>query len=158
MQTFLPYSNIEKSLSVLDNKRLGKQRVEAFQILNVLHNRPTKTGKPYKGWVNHPCVIMWRGYETILEYYYNCCIDEWVRRGFKNTMEKVKIDKLLVNWPDWFGNEMFHSSHRANLLRKDLEYYSKFSWNENPNDPYVWVDKNNKWYRQISGTKIIEYV
>ena len=36
MQTFLPYSDFEQSLSCLDNKRLGKQRVESMQILNIL--------------------------------------------------------------------------------------------------------------------------
>ena len=46
MQTFLPYKSFERSVQVLDNKRLGKQRVEAFQILNVLQNNPTKSGKP----------------------------------------------------------------------------------------------------------------
>ena len=39
MQTFLPYPDIEKSLNSLDSKRLGKQRVEAYQILNILLNR-----------------------------------------------------------------------------------------------------------------------
>jgi len=34
MQTFLPYPDFLQSLQSLDNKRLGKQRVETFQILN----------------------------------------------------------------------------------------------------------------------------
>ena len=34
MQTFLPYSNFYKSAKVLDQKRLGKQRVEVLQLLN----------------------------------------------------------------------------------------------------------------------------
>lgn len=36
MQTFLPYPSIIKSLRCLDNKRLGKQRVETLQILRAL--------------------------------------------------------------------------------------------------------------------------
>lgn len=36
VNTFLPYSNIKKSLKSLDWKRLGKQRVEAKQILGML--------------------------------------------------------------------------------------------------------------------------
>lgn len=36
MQTFMPYSDFEKVAQCLDNKRLGKQRVEALQIYNVL--------------------------------------------------------------------------------------------------------------------------
>ena len=49
MQTFLPYKSFKDSFKVLDYRRLGKQRVEAYQILNVLLGR-TKT----KGWSNHP--------------------------------------------------------------------------------------------------------
>ncbi|KAL2642854.1 hypothetical protein R1flu_010441 [Riccia fluitans] len=36
LNTFLPYSNFERSIHCLDNKRLGKQRVEAKQILNII--------------------------------------------------------------------------------------------------------------------------
>jgi len=54
MQTFLPYPNLKKSIKCLDNKRLGKQRVKAHQILNILLKR-TKT----KGWKNHPAIKMW---------------------------------------------------------------------------------------------------
>ena len=55
--------------------------------------------------------------------------------------------------PYWLGNEEFHSSHRANLLRKDSEYYSKHGWTEDPNDPYVWIDDKGEWYKQMIGTK-----
>ncbi len=156
MQTFLPYKTFQKSVQVLDNKRLGKQRVEAFQILNVLQGNPTKTGRPYKGWLNHPCVTLWKGFEESLMDYYNHCIEEWINRGFKNTMPL--FDVRDPQKPDWVGFEPFHSSHRANLLRKDPEYYAKFGWCEDPEDPYLWLDKKNKWYKQISGTKEIEYL
>jgi hypothetical protein len=66
MQTFLPYANVKKSVKCLDSKRLGKQRVEAFQILNILLNR-TKTS----GWRNHPAVKMWKGHENALKVYFN---------------------------------------------------------------------------------------
>jgi hypothetical protein len=36
MQTFLPYPDFQTSAKILDNKRLGKQRVEAKQILEIL--------------------------------------------------------------------------------------------------------------------------
>jgi hypothetical protein len=51
------------------------------------------------------------------------------------------------------GTEEFHSSHRANLLRKDSEYYSKHGWTEDPNDPYVWMDGKGLWYKQTVGSK-----
>jgi hypothetical protein len=38
--------------------------------------------------------------------------------------------------PHWLGKDLFHSSHRANLLRKDSGFYSKFNWNENSENPF----------------------
>lgn len=39
MQTFLPYADFAESASVLDQKRLGKQRVETLQIFQALTGR-----------------------------------------------------------------------------------------------------------------------
>jgi hypothetical protein len=68
MQTFLPYPDLQKSVQCLDYKRLGKQRVEALQILNILRGKPTKSGKSYKGYINHPIVNMWKGMKTHSSY------------------------------------------------------------------------------------------
>lgn len=136
MQTFLPYPSFTMSAKVLDNRRLGKQRVEAFQIYKVLKNLPTKTGRIYKGWRNHPAVKMWDGYEDTLLCYMNCMISEWISRGFNNTMQIYRAEKLVL--PKWVGMESFHSAHRSNLLRKDYNHYSKFGWKEPIDLEYVW--------------------
>jgi hypothetical protein len=156
MQTFLPYDDFIKSLRSLDDKRLGKQRVESYQIISAIIGRPRKDGKPYRGWINHPCTVMWKDYVNALRLYYNDSIDEWLRRGFKNTMEYEMIEGEF-KMPIWFGTEFFHSSHRANLLRKDYDYYSKHGWIENPEDPYVWQDSDGKWYKQMVGKNIRDY-
>jgi hypothetical protein len=156
MQTFLPYSDIKQSLKVLDTKRLGKQRVEAYQIINAITGRPKLDGTPYKGWLNHPCSVMWRKFVPALKFYHNCCIDEWVSRGFTNTMKKEVIDEEII-LPDWFGFEDFHSSHRANLLKKEPDFYSQYGWSENPQDPYIWLDKEGRWYKQQTGQKVRTY-
>ena len=129
MQTFLPYPNFQKSLRTLDYRRLGKQRVEAYQII-----RAIKYGG---GWRNHPTVKMWRGHVNALKLYYNLCIDEWIRRGYQNRMEKMKI-RGRISYPVWLGRKDFHAAHRSNLLRKDLEFYSRYGWMEPPNLPYLW--------------------
>ena len=142
MQTFLPTSNFRTSAKVLDYKRLGKQRVEGKQILNALSPDYDK-----KGWVNHPATIMWRGFENALKYYTNCMIEEWIARGYNNTMEFYKIDGPIV-YPKWLGNNEFHKSHRMNLLRKDYDYYSEhfdevleqYTDYEIESYPYYWPD------------------
>ena len=132
MQTFLPYPSFEKSLVCLDFKRLGKQRVEAFQILNIILKR-TNT----KGWKNHPSVKMWKNYPNALKLYLNLSIKEWIKRGYQNSMQFEKI-RGKIKMPFWIGNKRFHAAHRSNLLRKDKNYYSKFKWKENSNLPYSW--------------------
>ncbi|MBT4257722.1 hypothetical protein HOD88_00885 [archaeon] len=132
MQTFLPYPNLSKSLKTLDRQRLGKQRVEAFQILNILLERTDR-----KGWKNHPAVKMWAGYENALKLYMNKSIKIWISKGYKNTMKFEKIEGK-IKFPSWFGNEEFHAAHRSNLLRKKPEHYSKFKWKESKDLEYVW--------------------
>lgn len=77
MQTFLPYPDFELSLSVLDLRRLGKQRVEAKQILDTLI-------KDKNAWRFHPAIRMWRGFEIALEQYLRISIEEFTRKGGNN--------------------------------------------------------------------------
>lgn len=132
MQTFLPYKNFSDTAKCLDSKRLGKQRVEAYQILNVLEGKSASNA-----WKNHPAVLMWNGYTSALKEYMTACIVEWINRGYKNTM-KFCLDIGNTEYPKWLGDENFHASHRSNLLRKNLEFYSKYNWSEPNNLPYVW--------------------
>lgn len=129
MQTFLPYPEFSKSASVLDNKRLGKQRVEALQLL--------------KGqWSSHPASKMWRGFEYQLAEYAKEICKEWIRRGFQDNCLS-KIIELQYSFkdrgnPSWLGDDSFHRSHRSNLLRKNPEHYSHFFNSESENLPYIW--------------------
>ena len=93
---------------------------------------------------------MWRPYVNALKHYTNIIIMEWVDRGYNNNMEIYDFNNMVK--PHWLGKESFHSSHRANLLRKDYEYYSQFKWTENPESPYVWHDVEGLWYEQMVGT------
>ncbi len=132
MQTFLPYPDFQKSVQVLDWRRLGKQRVETYQILNVLLSRTEK-----KGWRNHPVTRMWRGYENALKQYQNRTLFEWIQRGYRNTMLFEVVDASNVSMPPWFANPDFHRAHRSNLLRKDFAYYSQF-FDEPADLEYLW--------------------
>lgn len=123
---------------VLDNKRLGKQRVEAMQIYRILVGLDEG-----KSWRNHPAVLMWKGYEDALAHYYNCIRKEWIKRGFKNTMPEltVRLDDGYLKNPPWLGNEKLHASHRSNLKRKSLYHYGVEDWIESIDLPYVWPTK-----------------
>lgn len=138
MQTFLPYPDFYDSLACLDYRRLGKQRVEAMQLVNsTLKLAQDPTAKV--GWHNHPARTMWTGYLDALKLYHNLAIDEWVRRGYKNTMKQYDLpDQIIL--PPWVGNERLHASHRSNLLRKDPIHYGKFNWSEPDNIPYFWPE------------------
>ena len=138
MQTFLPYSMFIMSAECLDYRRLGKQRVEARQIYNIL----TGTAKS-NAWAHHPAVLMWKGYENLLAAYHNCMIQEWINRGYKNTMPYLPVTQPL-KVPDWMVNQNFIDSHRSNLLRKDPVFYGKYNWGVSPDLPYVWpIKKEN---------------
>lgn len=137
MQTFLPLADFRMSARVLDYRRLGKQRVEALQILNALRSGG--------GWSSHPASVMWRGCEAALEVYHDVMVREWVARGYKNTM--TLFNRPMDAWsrvPWWFGDDAFHASHRSNLLRKNPEFYQWFRWSEGPDLPYVWPDPVQK--------------
>lgn len=153
MQIFLPYPDMKQSLKVLDYKRLGKQRVETYQIISAITRRPKLDGTPYKGWLNHPCTIMWRDYLPALKMYLNYSIAEWIVRGYRNNMAFESYNEDEVVLPKWFGDQKFHDSHKSNLLKKDFEFYSKYKWDVNPENPYVWMDDEGKWYEQHSGSK-----
>ena len=120
MQTFLPYPDYAQSVACLDNRRLGKQRVEAWQIFLAITNRDY-------GWQSHPAVNMWRkNVGSLIDYGIACC-EEWIARGYDDGMlerfMQAKRDYPNGNKPNWIGNDRFHASHRSNLLRKDSKYY-----------------------------------
>jgi hypothetical protein len=154
MQVFLPYPDFKKSLESLDNRRLGKQRVEAYQLIAGLEGRPTLAGKPYaKNRVNHPISLMFRNNVPALKHYLNVSIDVWIARGMNNNMNKEVIEEEII-MPHWFNDDDFHRSHRGNLLRKDAVYYGAHGWIDDPALPYRWYDMDkNQWYDQIAGTK-----
>lgn len=153
MQTFLPFKDFKKSAQHLDYRRLGKQRVEGMQLVNAIENPDTY------GWQSHPITNMWRPYLVALKQYVNVINREWLEQGYKSSIP-FYVSPMTQNFdmPAWLGNEAIHSSHRANLLRKDYTFYSKFGWTDNPNDGYIWLDKDGKYYEQVAGTNTKIYL
>ena len=147
MQTFLPYADFAESAAVLDPKRLGKQRVEAIQVVRAL------TREQY-GWRHHPVVLMWRGYEEALGRYGLTVVEAWTELGFADTCgATIRADLAAAGFgtirtqpalaaadalPPWLGDEALHRSHRSALLRKDPDFYRRL-FPDTPDDlDYVW--------------------
>lgn len=138
MQTFLPYKDFAESAKVLDYRRLGKQRVETWQIYSAIVDGT--------GWRHHPIVKMWTGYEKALLNYGIIVCREWKSRGYNDTM-LLRFESELEEYkdvedkiPDWLDDDLC-KSHQSNLLRKDNVYYSQF-FKDVPNDlPYIWAVK-----------------
>lgn len=115
---------------VLDRARLGKQRLEAAQILSAIRSGG--------GWSRHPAVRMWRGHEDALRLYHDVMCREWARRGYVQNMPELLPPHTEVVMPEWLGRGDVHASHRASLLAKMPEHYGAFGWTEAPLVGYVW--------------------
>ncbi len=146
MQTFLPFPDFVESARALDDKRLGKQRVEALQVVRALT-------VPGYGWANHPAVLMWKGFEEALGRYGFMCCEAWLGRGFGDTcaltiatdlraadVTDVRSQSELAvvgALPPWLGDEALHRSHQSALVRKDPDHYRPL-FPDVPDDlPYV---------------------
>ena len=153
MQTFLPLKSFRESARVLDDRRLGKQRVEAKQILIALGvDVGDHRGNPQSRWRHHPAVRMWRGFERALTLYASNVCEEWRRRGFRDSLleqfHEASRSVLLAYCheapssafalPNWLGDAAVHQSHRSNLLRKNPEHYGQYGWAEPHDLPYHW--------------------
>jgi hypothetical protein len=154
MQTFLPFKSFYHTARVLDNKRLNKQILECYQILNVLSN-----DDPRAGWRNHPAVKMWRGHEQGLYNYAMTMVGEASERGIKtenNVRNLINLrERMQKQWglsnPDWMEDKdimaRVTTTHKANLYRKDPEFYFDFKESviSKDNEPccdkcqYYWV-------------------
>ncbi|NAS25122.1 cytoplasmic protein [Herbidospora sp. NEAU-GS84] len=152
MQTFLPYADFTATAEVLDDRRLGKQRVEAIQVLRA-------TSIDDYGWRHHPAARMWRGYEEALVRYGLEICDRWCSTGRADTcaatlrqdlvrftgVETIRSQAALAEageLPPWLGDPGFHLSHRSALLRKDPLFYRPLFGDEPDDLPYVWPDSD----------------
>ncbi|MFH8336401.1 MSMEG_6728 family protein [Streptomyces sp. AM6-12] len=148
MQTFLPDPDFRRSAQLLDLRRLGKQRVEALQVLRGLT-------VPGYGWRRHPAVRMWSGYEEALVRYGLEVCRVWRELGHQDSCAAslvagygavhphtgVRDQAALAaagELPPWLGDRAFHRSHQSALVRKDRDTYGS-AFPGVPDDlPYVW--------------------
>ncbi len=145
MQTFLPFPCFTESAKALDNKRLGKQRVETLQLLKAAWQGPSvlydKIEREYvyndvfhvddpqnrkmfdvrkTPWYNHPACQMWLSHETALCNYGIKICEEWIRRGFKDTcLGKIEMYiKRFVGRCPYDDNPSFIGDEKFHLSHK----------------------------------------
>ncbi|ANN18668.1 cytoplasmic protein [Amycolatopsis orientalis] len=152
MQTFLPLADFRASAAALDQRRLGKQRVETIQVLRALT-------VPGYGWRHHPAAAMWAGYEeALVRYGFDVC-EVWRATGRQDTCrETLRLDLLHATGldrvrtqaelaeddglPPWLGDTEFHLSHQSALVRKLPEHYRP-RFPDVPDDlPYLWPESD----------------
>jgi len=134
MQTFLPHADFRASAACLDRQRLGKQRVECWQLARAL----TVEGS---GWSSHPAARMWAGFEPALVEYAVAVCGEWRSRGYRDTMLERFLGLGTPSggvMPTWLGDEDFHLSHRSNLVRKLPGHYGPLFPGVPDDLPYIW--------------------
>ena len=78
------------------------------------------------GFSKHPCVKMWYFSIQLLQYYCDCHIREFVRRGFNNQMELYEPSMNNYHLPSWFNNQTFYESYLNILVGKDPQYYGPY--------------------------------
>lgn len=147
MQVFLPFFDFRLVALCLDNKRLNKQLVEAYQIIT---KRLSYTH------MRHPAVLLWEPYLGTLADYAAVLCEEYHNRFHKihKVAEFLASNKFEnQNQTCWFLNEnsedgkLILLSHRVNLLRKNYSHYSQFFNVENLNaypQGYYWAVTANQ--------------
>ena len=124
---------------MLDTARLGKQRVEALQVLRAIV-------LPSYGWQTHPAMQMWRGYVPALTRYALDMVDAWTDQGHPDSTRALIAEfapeaasrGVPLALPSWLGDDALHLSHRSNLVRKAPEFYAPLFPGVPDDLPYVW--------------------
>lgn len=146
--TLMPNIGFFKSLRVLDDARLGKQRQDAVSILKALMGDSNDD--------RHLVMDMWEGYEYTLGVYAMSACSLWQNeRGNRDSLA-FEVHKILEGvphelvMPPWMENLNFHRSHRSYLVRRKPSIYEEKFPNTPVNMPILWpqlVDSDPRGYR-----------
>jgi hypothetical protein len=156
MQTFLtsthenPLRAAQDTFAMLDRARLGKQRVEAAQLLN---------GQ----WPNHPASKMWRGHEHALTAYAIICCKSWIQRGhddsllaqFQQHRKRLIADDIPLVWPWWYGYPAMVRTHQTKLYHKNSPRWVNYHIETAPRHlvmrlPYIWPHPDDEGLFTVS--------
>lgn len=118
MNIFLPYpNNVEKSVQSLDDVRLQKQAVEAYQLLTTAMKE--KNGEAVKGHSHHPVYTFYKDNIDFLAYYGMRCCDEW---SYRMNKEHSLLKYFLEHC-----NKMYDEKDRKFICPPFTPYYMENS-------------------------------
>lgn len=153
MNTYVPLPDLNENASVLDDKRLNKQRADILAILTRCFEEPAED--------EHPSITMWRGNEGFLiNYGIAICIEYQARGNIDNTLKKIiafKSQTRDTEPPEWWGGNI-HSAHRSYLLRALPSHYKVHFPHDSDDMPMVWPrspEKQRKSPDQKDHTKLV---
>lgn len=121
MNIFLPYENdIAKSVNSLDDLRLNKQSLEAYQLLS--NAIKEMNGGEIKGYKNHPIYVYYKGNWKFLYLYGVHCCDEYMYRfgkihELRHSFEKITFGMykgVTINYTPFY---MEGSKGQPNYIR-----------------------------------------
>lgn len=151
MNIFLPYpNNINKSIETLDDKRLIKQILEIYQLLQIYEKESRGEKINRRGYHNHPIYKHYSQYPNFIYLYGWCACQEYLYRFDKHH-----------RYEEYFAYEV-NSSKRAENYNY-IPFYMEGSKNHPDNirttDPdeveYLYQNKLiNKW---ISGKYTVRW-
>jgi len=135
VQIFRPYRDWARSAKVLDDRRLGKQRVETKQVLLAILRKLGILADGRRGWLNHPVVLMYfnggRPYVGDLVGYFYAVVEEWKARGHKNSLSLADVEPLLARVEGAPGTPITHvhevEYRRVLILKEPCHYLMAFS-------------------------------
>lgn len=156
MQTFLPEHTFIDSAMALDRARLGKQRVEAWQL--VLVEQRLARGDERVAWAQHPASRMWRGYMVALSRYGIAVCSAWRARGYKDSLlprfqaivDAARSSRAHWSLPSWWECEATRAqlvaSHRNALCYKLPQHYAPLWPTAHAEYNYLWPLSNLETY------------
>ncbi|AFA39517.1 hypothetical protein Pogu_1490 [Pyrobaculum oguniense TE7] len=138
MQIFRPYVDHKRSAAFLDDLRLGKQRVEARQVIMAILRKAGVVQDGKRGWLSHPIVLTYynsgRPYLADLVVYFYAVVEEWKRRGRRNNIDLADLIPLIKRVEGAPGTPITHvhevEYRRVLLLKDPCHYYRKLSEEE----------------------------
>jgi hypothetical protein len=153
MQTLFPYSSVPQSAACLRDADLQSQIAHSIIIIDTLHEIEGS-----EGWLQHPAIAMWRGYEAQLcDYGLSMCevgkTRGWNVGGSEERLEWhlgniTTVDDFEMRKPPWMTDPNKMSwlirSHRSFLMGKDRRHYAKFRWNVPTGLPMYWPRADEK--------------